>query len=146
MNRLKLDNQLCFKLYSLNKNITKLYAPILKSLGLTYPQYLVMLILWDNNKAHTIKEIGTLLDLDTGTLSPMLKRMENNGFIRRMRSEEDERTVFVSPTTKGLKLKDKAKDIPSTLFALTELSLDQMLRLQESLGELIETTKRHIQP
>ncbi|WP_286261255.1 MarR family winged helix-turn-helix transcriptional regulator [Thalassotalea atypica] len=144
MSNLKLEKQLCFKLYSLNKSLTKLYAPILKELELTYPQYLVMLVLWENNKACSIKEIGKALDLDTGTLSPLLKRMEKHELINRTRSDADERTVYISLTSKGDKLKRKAQPIPEQMFALTGLSHEQMLSLQETLAKLIETTKHHV--
>ncbi len=144
MSNLKLEKQLCFKLYSLNKNLTKLYAPILKDLGLTYPQYLVMLVLWESNKPVPIKAIGEQLDLETGTLSPLLKRMEANGTIVRARSEQDERTVFITLTEKGKALKANATDIPFKLFSLTGLSHDQMIILQEQIAKLITTTSQHI--
>lgn len=140
MSQLKLEKQLCFKLYSLNKNITKLYAPILKKLELTYPQYLVMLVLWEANLPISIKVIGEQLDLDTGTLSPLLKRMESNKIILRSRSDQDERTVLISLTKKGRLLKNEARDIPSQLFAMTGLDLEQMKALQQQLSELIATT------
>ena len=140
MSQLKLEKQLCFKLYSLNKNITKLYAPILKKLELTYPQYLVMLVLWEASSAIPIKMISEHLDLDTGTLSPLLKRMENNRLIKRSRSEQDERTVLISLTNKGQLVKTEAKEIPSELFAMTGLDIEQMKKLQQQLSDLIETT------
>ena len=132
MSQLKLEKQLCFKLYSLNKNITKLYAPFLKKLELTYPQYLVMLVLWETSSAIPIKMISKHLDLDTGTLSPLLKRMENNGLIKRSRSEQDERTVLISLTNKGQLLKTEAKEIPSELFSMTGLDIEQMKKLPNS--------------
>lgn len=144
MSQLKLEKQLCFKLYSLNKNITKLYAPFLKKLELTYPQYLVMLVLWETSSPIPIKMISEHLDLDTGTLSPLLKRMENNGLIKRSRSEQDERTVLISLTNKGQLLKTEAKEIPSELFSMTGLDIEQMKNLQEQLSDLIETTSSQL--
>ena len=115
--QLNLENQLCFRLYKLNKSLTKLYAPLLKELGLTYPQYLVMLVMWQSNKAISIKEIGEQLELDTGTLSPLLKRMEKLDLVKRTRSALDERLVFIELTSHGKHIKVKAKLIPAKLFA-----------------------------
>jgi len=144
MSHLSLDKQLCFKLYSVNKTLTKLYSPLLKKLELTYPQYLVMLVLWENNKSIAIKTLGETLDLDSGTLSPLLKRMQTNDLVARNRCDKDERTVLISLTAKGLELKDKAEHIPMTLFSLTGLNKEEMLALQDTLSELLATTQQHI--
>jgi DNA-binding MarR family transcriptional regulator len=141
---LKLEKQLCFRLYRLSKTLNKLYAPLLKALSLTYPQYLVMLYLWDNKEAQTIKAIGQALDLDTGTLSPLLKRIEKMALITRKRSDQDERIVSIKLTTEGQTLKAKAEHIPAQLFALTGLSYQEMLTLQASLDTLLEQTQKHL--
>ncbi|GHE83795.1 MarR family winged helix-turn-helix transcriptional regulator [Thalassotalea profundi] len=142
--QLHLDNQLCFRLYKLNKNLTKLYAPLLKELGLTYPQYLVMLVMWQQNTPILVKDIGNHLDLDSGTLSPLLKRMEKLEIIKRTRSNEDERAVFIELTAHGKHLKNKAKLIPAKLFTLTELSKTELLNLKSSLDELLDNTTKHL--
>ncbi|MFT5759176.1 MAG: DNA-binding MarR family transcriptional regulator [Alteromonadaceae bacterium] len=142
--QLNLENQLCFRLYKLNKNLTKLYAPLLKELDLTYPQYLVMLVMWQSNEAISIKEIGDQLELDTGTLSPLLKRMEKLGFIKRNRSEHDERLVFIELTSHGKHIKRKAKLIPARLFALTGFSKIELIQLQQSLDQLLNNTKQQL--
>jgi DNA-binding MarR family transcriptional regulator len=142
--QLNLGNQLCFRLYKLNKNLTKLYAPLLKELELTYPQYLVMLVMWQCNKAISIKEISYQLELDTGTLSPLLKRMEKLDLIKRTRSEQDERLVLIKLTSHGKHIKSKAKLIPAKLFALTGLSKHELIQLQHSLDELLNNTKQQL--
>ena len=141
---LKLEKQLCFRLYNLSKTLNKLYAPLLKELTLTYPQYLVMLVLWENKEPITVKDIGQTLDLDSGTLSPLLKRMEALTLLKRTRSQQDERSVFIKLTTEGKKLKAKAEQIPAKLFALTGLSNKEMLNLQNSLDLLLMQTKKHL--
>jgi len=142
--QLNLENQLCFRLYKLNKSLTKLYAPLLKELGLTYPQYLVMLVMWQSNKAISIKEIGEQLELDTGTLSPLLKRMEKLDLVKRTRSALDERLVFIELTSHGKHIKVRAKLIPAKLFALTGLSKSELIQLQQSLDELLSNTKEQL--
>lgn len=141
---LNIENQLCFRLYKLNKSITKLYAPLLKEAGLTYPQYLVMLVLWNENKPLAIKEIGNTLTLDTGTLSPLLKRMEKIDLIKRIRSKEDERSVSIELTAHGKQIKTKAKFIPAKLFMLTGLSKPELIALQDDLDNLIKNTEEHL--
>lgn len=141
---LKLENQLCFRLYRLNKTITKLYAPLLKSLGLTYPQYLTMLVLWQHNQGVTVKSLGEALDLDTGTLSPMLKRMERLDLIKRTRSKEDERVVTIELTAHGKHIKTKAKNIPGQMLSMTKLSINEIKALQQSLDHLQTAISEHI--
>ncbi|WP_245801998.1 MarR family winged helix-turn-helix transcriptional regulator [Fictibacillus arsenicus] len=120
-NPLLLESQICFKIYTLEREITKLYRNLLEDLDMTYPQYLVMLLLWEKD-AMTVKEIGKRLFLDSGTLTPMLKRMEVNGIIERKRSAKDERSVIISLTNKGKELKEKAECIPSKL--VEDISMD----------------------
>jgi DNA-binding MarR family transcriptional regulator len=141
---LNLENQLCFRLYKLNKNLTKLYAPLLKELGLTYPQYLVMLVLWQQNTPTLVKEIGLQLELDSGTLSPLLKRMEKCDLIVRKRSELDERSVFIELTAHGKNIKEQARLIPAQIFMLTELSKVELVSLKNSLDQLLSNTARHL--
>lgn len=142
--QLHIENQLCFRLYKLNKSITKLYAPLLKEAGLTYPQYLVMLVLWQDEKAKTIKDIGAILELDSGTLSPLLKRMEKLGLIKRTRSITDERSVSIELTAHGKEIKNKAKFIPAKLLMLTGLTKIELKQLQQDLDGLLNNTQQHL--
>jgi DNA-binding MarR family transcriptional regulator len=135
---LRLERQLCFRLYSANKKICRLYAPLLKELGLTYPQYLVMLVLWQQTEALSVKALGKTLDLDSGTLSPLLKRMEKQHLLIRARQKSDERVVEVELTDVGLNLKEAAKSIPETMFAKTGLSADKFQKLSSILDDLLQ--------
>jgi DNA-binding MarR family transcriptional regulator len=108
---LKLENQLCFKYYAISKEIIKQYKPLLEPLNLTYTSYITMLVLWEKD-GRTIKELGQLLTLDSGTLTPLLKKLEKIGYIHRKRSSEDERKVLISLTKEGQALKELASDIP----------------------------------
>jgi len=137
---LKLDNQLCFQLYSASRLMTKLYQPLLKPLDLTYPQYLVMLVLWEQPMGHkfTVTELGERLYLDSGTLTPLLKRLEAKRLIQRQRSSEDERQVWVKLTTSGEGLKQQAKRVPEKLGCETNLNVDEIGPLRESIRELIK--------
>ncbi|RYG07716.1 MAG: MarR family transcriptional regulator, partial [Burkholderiales bacterium] len=121
---LKLDNQLCFALYSTSLAMTKLYKPLLEALGLTYPQYLAMLVLWEED-GLAVSEIGDRLFLDSGTLTPLLKRLEVGGLITRLRAVEDERRVHISLTAAGRKLKAQAEAIPGCIMSATECSLPE---------------------
>ncbi|TMH29511.1 MAG: MarR family transcriptional regulator, partial [Betaproteobacteria bacterium] len=111
---LQLDNQLCFALYSSSLAMTKLYKPLLDPLGLTYPQYLALLVLWERD-ALTVSELGERLFLDSGTLTPLLKRMEAAGWLQRERAADDERRVIVSLTAQGRALRDSARAVPKQL-------------------------------
>jgi DNA-binding MarR family transcriptional regulator len=132
---LLLDNQLCFALYSASLAMTKLYKPLLDELGLTYPQYLVMLALWETDGV-TVSQIGERLTLDSGTLTPLLKRLEAAGFITRLRSAEDERRVHIMLTAAGRRLKSRAARIPPCIAAATQCSLPEIVRLTRELREL----------
>lgn len=116
---LKLDNQLCFRLYTASRLVTQAYRPLLDKLKITYPQYLVMLILWESDNV-CISTITERLLLETNTVTPLLKRMEDLGLIKRMPSKEDARQKIISLTTKGRKLQDKAKEVPSCLVSEME--------------------------
>lgn len=141
---LKLNNQLCFRLYKLNKSVTKLYAPLLKKLSLTYPQYLVMLVLWEEKEPVSIKALCKRLELDTGTLSPLLKRMETLLFINRIKSKQDERVVIIELTRTGKALKKQAELIPSELFCSTRLSIEELVNLQTTLDLLLNNVQQRI--
>ena len=134
---LKLEKQLCFRLYSLSKKMNRLYTPLLKELSLTYPQYLVMLVLWESANSVSIKTLALALDLDTGTLSPLLKRMETIGIISRYRNKDDERSVDIYLTESGQQLKDKAIDIPAKMLSITGLTPKQLLTLTPQLDQLL---------
>ncbi|KEQ23820.1 MarR family winged helix-turn-helix transcriptional regulator [Paenibacillus tyrfis] len=133
---LKLDNQLCFSLYACSRAISRMYRPLLDELGLTYPQYLVLLVLWEKEES-TVKELSEILDLDSGTLTPMLKRMEAAGLVQRKRSSEDERVVIVRIADKGLALQHKAVCIPQTLFASSGMTLEQMAELNRQVKAMM---------
>jgi DNA-binding MarR family transcriptional regulator len=111
---LKLENQLCFPIYALSRKFTTMYQPFLAELAITYPQYLVMLVLWEH-KILSVKKIGEFLFLDSGTLTPLLKRLEKNNLVMRKRSEQDERVVLISLTKNGNEMKIKAQHIPLEL-------------------------------
>lgn len=132
-----LDHQLCFALYSASLAMTKLYKPLLEALGLTYPQYLAMLALWERD-GLTVSELGERLFLDSGTLTPLLKRMEAAGLIARVRAVEDERRVRVSLTAEGRKLKARAARVPGCLLAASQCSLPQVQTLTQQVRALRE--------
>ncbi|NOV01405.1 MarR family winged helix-turn-helix transcriptional regulator [Paenibacillus planticolens] len=133
---LKLENQLCFSLYASSRAITRMYRPFLEDLGITYPQYLVLLVLWDQ-KESTVKELSEKLDLDSGTLTPMLKRMEVQQLVQRKRSLEDERVVNIVITETGLALYEKALCIPQTLLETSGLSPEEIYNFNLQLKRII---------
>ncbi|MBR7089614.1 MAG: MarR family transcriptional regulator [Lachnospiraceae bacterium] len=112
--QLLLKNQLCFPLYACGRKIVASYTPYLKPLGLTYTQYVVFMVLWEKESVN-VGQLGSILHLDAGTLTPLLKHLENDGYITRARSKEDERVTLISITAKGNALKEKCKDIPGKL-------------------------------
>jgi len=138
MDLLKLENQLCFPLYALSRQITALYRPMLEKLDLTYPQYLVMLVLWENSSVP-IKYLGERLLLDTGTLTPLLKRLEQKGLINRRRSETDERVVTISLTKAGTTMREEATDIPNAMFCELGIELDAMTHLRTEINTLLHS-------
>jgi len=118
------------------------YSPVLKKLGLTYSQYLVMLVLWENNNttsAISVKQLGEKLDLDSGTLSPLLKRLEKQAFLSRIRNSVDERSVEIKLTNSGCQLKTQAQDIPAQMFSATGMSIDELHKLNSQLDGLLTT-------
>ncbi|WP_103535709.1 MarR family winged helix-turn-helix transcriptional regulator [Streptomyces sp. SM11] len=132
---LRLDHQVCFSLHAASRAFGGYYRQALKGLGLTYSQYLVMLVLWEHGP-QPVKAIGERLQLDSGTLSPLLKRLEAAGLVRRERSREDERSVLIDLTDEGARLRDRALTVPRGVLAATGLSLDEVLGLQDVLGRL----------
>lgn len=131
----KLDNQLCFALYEASRATIDVYRPLLDELGITYPQYLVLLILWEHGTC-SVKEIGALLHLDSGTLSPLLKRLEATGFIKRQRRANDERVVDISLTPEGYALQERAASIPEKFACALDLTLDDYSDLLARLKKL----------
>ncbi|MBQ2808266.1 MAG: MarR family transcriptional regulator [Bacteroidaceae bacterium] len=135
--KLKLENQLCFPLYACAKEVVRRYAPLLEPLGLTYTQYIAMMVLWEH-KSVTVKELGKKLYLDSGTLTPMLKKMEKAGWLVRERSKSDERVVVVTITSAGEQLQEKAADIPIRMSQCIKLESDNAMRLYSLLNELLK--------
>ena len=133
---LKLENQICFRVYRLNRAITNHYRPFLNELDLTYPQYLLMMALWEKD-GIPVNSLSEILKLDTGTLSPLLKRLEATGYIHRKRSKEDERTVIIKLTKVGAELQKKAIEVPHEMAHCLDLSEDEYLSLRETLDSLI---------
>ena len=134
---LLLDDQLCFALYAAQRAVTAAYRPLLEDLGLTYPQYLVLLVLWERGEI-TVKELAGALRLDYGTVSPLLKRLESAGLVRRERSESDERSVLIACTVRGEELKERAARVPGALLTATELEGAEVARLREELWRLAD--------
>jgi DNA-binding MarR family transcriptional regulator len=132
---LLLDNQLCFALYSASLAMTKLYKPLLDELGLTYPQYLVMLVLWETD-GLMVSELGQRLSLDSGTLTPLLKRLEAAGLVSRLRAVEDERRVHIHLTAAGRKLKARAAKVPGCVLAASQCSIPELLQLTSQIRTL----------
>ncbi len=131
----RLNRQVCFALYSASRAATAVYRPVLEDLGLTYPQYLVMLVLWEN-EPRGVKELGDELGLDSGTLSPLLKRLESLGLVERRRSGEDERRVAVHLTAAGRDLSTEAKALPTRLAEAAGLTAEELDQLHNTLGRL----------
>ncbi|HOI87397.1 MAG TPA: MarR family transcriptional regulator [Lentimicrobium sp.] len=137
--QLKLENQLCFPVYAASRLITREYQPYLEKLGITYPQYLVFMILWETDNVP-VTEIAGKLILNTNTITPLLKRMEQMGFIKRRRSQEDERRVMVGLTEKGQALQAEAASIPQAMveqLRKSNLNVEDLLKLKESLNAVI---------
>ena len=144
---LQLDDQLCFALYSASRAVTRAYAPLLQPLGLTYPQYLVLLVLWERDGA-SVKQLGERLALDSGTLTPLLQRLEHQGVVERRRGELDERVVHIHLTARGRALRGRARKIPAELACragydvASERSLHELVRLREELTQLVRRIDR----
>ncbi len=134
---LKLENQICFPVYSLAKEITNQYRTFLNKIDLTYPQYLVMLVLWEY-KEQTVTNIGDKLRLDSGTLTPLLKRLEQKGLVSRSRSTSDERVVNITLTKAGEELKAKVKNLPKNMMASLQLPMEELKALKESVERILK--------
>ncbi len=134
---LALDHQLCFALYSSSLAMTKVYKPLLEPLGLTYPQYLVMLVLWEGDGV-TVSQVGDRLKLDSGTLTPLLKRLEAQGLIQRLRDTADERRVLLQLTSTGRAMKSKAVAVPQAISCAVACEIDEISALVRQLAQLRE--------
>ncbi|WP_342315818.1 MarR family transcriptional regulator [Lysobacter sp. FW306-1B-D06B] len=141
-NLLHLDEQLCFALYSTGLALNKVYRKLLSPLGLTYPQYLVMLVLWERD-GLSVSEIGEKLFLDSATLTPLLKRLEASGLVTRTRASRDERQVIVELSEEGRALKAKARAVPSELLCASECTQDEIVAMKHQLESLREALGRN---
>lgn len=135
-NNLKLENQLCFKIYSISKSIVRIYGPLLKEIDLTYPQYLTMMVLWEHKKLP-FKEISSNLKMKTGTLTPILNKLESNGYLERIKDENDDRKVYIAITQKGLELEDRAKDIPKKIVKNLDLKEEEYAKYLKEFKDLV---------
>ena len=133
---LKLENQLCFPLYACSKEIVRRYKAHLDKLDLTYTQYIVMMVMWEEKELN-VKELGDKLFLDSGTLTPVLKKLEAKGYVTRERSKIDERTLIVTLTESGKELREKAVDIPVGMRGCLKLSDEEMIQLRTMLGKIL---------
>ncbi|WP_413736787.1 MarR family winged helix-turn-helix transcriptional regulator [Sodalis sp. RH21] len=140
--RPRLAEQLCYSIYSTSIAIKRLYKPLLDAMGITYPQYLVLNVLWERGKLP-IGGIGETLALETSTLTPLLKRLEGEGFIERVRNPQDERQVMISITEKGKRLEDESLCLSQMLFSSSEMELAQLQRLNQELISLRDNIVRH---
>lgn len=139
-NPIKLENQLCFPLYACSKEIVRLYKPFLDELDLTYTQYITMMLLWDKKKLN-VKSIGERLYLDSGTLTPVLKKLEQKGYLSRSRNKEDERNLVVTVTEEGLKLREKAVSIPGHISSCISVNQEEAGLLYELLYKILKEIK-----
>lgn len=136
--KLKLENQLCFPLYACAKEVVRRYTPLLEPLGLTYTQYIVMMVLWEH-KSISVGDMGRRLFLDSGTLTPLLKKMERNGWLNRQRSKDDERVVIVSITDTGEALQEIVSEVPVKMALCVKLESDEALQLYTLLNKMLQT-------
>lgn len=134
-----LEDMICFQLYATSRTMTALYRPALDQAGLTYPQYVALRVLWHRGPI-TVRDLGRALHLDSGTLSPLLKRLESQGHIRRERGTTDERTVWIHLTDTGTRLRDTLADLPHQLACTTSLTADEFHQLHTLLDRLRDTT------
>ena len=140
MDNLKLENQLCFPLYAASKEIVKLYTPYLKDIDLTYTQYITMMVMWDVKEIN-VKELGNKLFLDSGTLTPLLKKLEAKGYVERHRLSSDERNLIVKVTKSGLELMDLCKNIPTCVAGCINLSNEEVKNLYSTLYKILANIK-----
>ena len=130
-----LEQMICFELYAASRAVAGLYRPALDSLGITYPQYAALRVIWHHG-AITVRDLGRALDLDSGTLSPLLKRLETRGLVTRERGTHDERTVTIRPTTNGSELQHRVTDLPHRLACAVDLTTDELTQLQHLLSRV----------
>jgi DNA-binding MarR family transcriptional regulator len=140
--RLKLENQLCFPLYASSRLIVRLYGPVLAPLDLTYTKYIVMLALWEKDNIG-LKELGEILFLDSGTLTPLLKKLETQGLVSRERNLEDERNINIKLTDQGRQLKETAKDIPEKIGSCINMSPEDLKELHRLLHIILENSQEN---
>lgn len=133
---LKIENQLCFPLYACAKEVVRKYNPYLSELGITYTQYITLMVLWDKNNLN-VKDLGSYLYLDSGTLTPLLKKMQSDGLITRNRDEKDERNVIVAVTEKGMQLREKALEIPEKMSSCIPLTQEESQLLYKMLYKVL---------
>lgn len=133
---LKLENQLCFKVYSASRSIIRIYGPLLKEIDLTYPQYLTMLVLFEHNRL-SFKDISSKLKMKTGTLTPILNKLESNGYLERIKDENDERKIYISITEKGRHLENRAKDIPKRIAENLNLEEEKYKKYIKEFNDLV---------
>lgn len=134
---LKLENQLCFKIYSISKSIVRIYGPLLSEINLTYPQYITMMLLWEHKKLP-FKEVSAKLKMKTGTLTPIISKLEGNGYLERIKDENDDRKVYISITQEGLDIEHKAKDIPKKIAKDLHLSQEEYKKYIEEFDKLVK--------
>ncbi|MCK0113605.1 MarR family transcriptional regulator [Ornithinimicrobium sp. F0845] len=138
---LALEEQVCFALSVAARNVVAVYRPILEPMGLTHPQYLVMLALWERPDPVSVRELSDLLHLDPGTLSPLLKRLESGGLLRRERRADDERSLAVTLTEQGLRLREDALRVPPAVVSRLGMDVEELIALRESLGTVITAAR-----
>ncbi|MFN2360099.1 MAG: MarR family winged helix-turn-helix transcriptional regulator [Marinobacter sp.] len=144
-----LDNQLCFALYAANRAVTARYRPLLAELNLTYPQYLVLLVLWEANRKQTtvrVSDLGKRLRLDSGTLTPLLKRLAERGLITRQRDTPDERVVTVTLTGEGVAMRQRTSDVPGRLLCGTGIDQKRMMALRDELRSVLSLLEAQEEP
>lgn len=140
---LKLDKQLCFSIYVLHREIMQHYRPILEAIDLTYPQYITMMALWENGQ-QTVNQLGAKLNLDNGTVTPLLKRLEGKKLLTRTRSKADERVVLIALTEEGKNLKEKASSVPMQILQALHLDLDDLHQLKAMSDKIVERAQKKI--
>ena len=133
---LKIENQMCFPLYALSKEIIRMYKPFLDELDLTYTQYITMMVIWEKQKIN-VKELGSLLYLDSGTLTPLLKKLEQKSYITRERNKEDERNLIIQVTSEGMMLREKALSVPSSIQKCISIDLENAKAFYETIHTLL---------
>lgn len=141
IDELKLENQLCFAVYAFSREITKIYRPYLEPLGLTYTQYLVMIVLWEKD-GISLKELGSKLNLDSGTLTPLLKKLENDGNIVRARDKKDERNLIIHLTDAGRELMSVAENIPNNIACNLPMALEDIVSLRDKIKTILKEIEK----